>query len=317
MRLWRDGLWTDEWLRWLLQCLLLGVLVVASSAALRAEEWSPCHWNQETCWCSISGSWEAIVSSDRARLVYFGTGDGRHNLLYPPGAVDLATAPDWGGHRFWLGPQWKWDPIWPAPPDWERSPADLIEVDGATLTMRSAHRATGLPQLSRAYTWLNGDLCVKATWVGDSYQGIHIFQVPILAQIGAEGERSPTLPRGFGLLRAGSNQPPMTRFAELPAVLKTSRDGQFMIRYRAVETKLGFNPRTLTVYEGKYGFQLKRGQVTGRDCGKPDDGLLTQVYTGNSTNAYMEVEQLSAVLATGEEPNGFEVLLKPFVRSNP
>lgn len=304
-------------MHWLFRCLLSGFLVVASGAAVRAGAWSPSQWNQETCWRSTSGHWEAIVSSNRARLVYFGTDDERHNLLYPSGALDLATAPDWGGHRFWLGPQWKWNPIWPAPPDWERSPADRIETDGATLTMRAAHRATGFPAISRAYTWLNGELRVKAIWAGDSYQGIHIFQVPMTAEIEAKSESSLALLRGFGLLQAGSSQPPTTRFANSPAVLKEIRVGQFLIRYRKVEAKLGFNPGTLTIYEGKYGFRLERGDVAGRAGDRPDGGLLTQVYTGDSTNPYMEAEQLSALMAAADEPNSFEVILRPFIRRMP
>ena len=104
--------------------LLFGMYALAARPSVATEKsvWQPLSWNGERAFAAESHGWRAVVSVERARLVYFGAVGAEHNLLFAPAT---RTGPHgWGGHRLWLGPQSLWN--WPPPAAWESSPARSV-----------------------------------------------------------------------------------------------------------------------------------------------------------------------------------------------
>ena len=110
-----------------------------TSPSVTAPAWEKSTWQGEPAWASIHGPVRAIVSEARARLIYLGAADGSYNLLNAP-TPRPAEGQNQGGHRFWLGPQYRW--VWPPLKEWEFSAAAQVSTraDGR----RSLnHRAAG------------------------------------------------------------------------------------------------------------------------------------------------------------------------------
>lgn len=293
--------------------LLLAVLFTGctGSRTRQATAWQSTHWHGESAWVADSGDWRAIVSSDRARLIYLGPKSSDTNLLYAP-PLPLEYFRPRGGHIFWLGPQAEWTGqwgTWPPPAEWEQQAAAAVQTDGALLSLTLPRPDPNRPQLKRAYRWDNDVLLCEVSWSGGTgdYQAIQILQLPLRATVEARrlSENAP------GFVRFGTNgkqdfEPKV--LGEETALLSADT-----VRLTAQKTsaKFGFRPHTLDARIDGYGLELGRGELHGVTVNVPDRGFETQVFLGNPPYPFVEIEQLTPRLKNrGDTANSFTISLK-------
>ena len=273
-----------------------------------AQAWQPCAWNGEKAWQETSGPWLAIVSSERERLVYLGPArDPQLNLLFSP--LDR-TKGDWGGHRFWLGPQKEWSVFWPPLSEWEAKAAKSVEVNGDELILTEPHDDPALPALKRIYAWKSGGLVLTAEWSGGNrdWQGIHILQIPGTATARVRAPVSRDLPNGYALLPLADRSAIETNFNESPCV--TREKDLLTIRRQGTEDKIGVAAGEITVREGAYGLRISPATYTGTVTGPTEDATVpTQIYAGTDAYPFLEVEQLTPRLRA---PASARVVIEPF-----
>ena len=270
--------------------------------------WAPTIWEGENAFAATSEQWLAIVSVDRARLVYLGDRKMLHNLLFAPGSRD--TRDGWGGHRLWLGPQTTWAHGWPPPDAWEKSKAESVEAHGGRLELRLPDAGDGWPRLARVYEWKEGRLHCDAVSSGGTRpaQLIHIVQIPSSSEVEVRATPRSSLPMGYAQIHLGRSPSPQPVFAVLPQV--SERAGLLLLRPAVDAEKLGFEAQPLLARIGGSHLRVERGMGAGVALSTPDDGLVTQVYFGQSATPFMELEQLSSLLQPGGEAH-FEIILIP------
>ena len=295
--------------------LLLLVVFLAGCASPTqdaASIWKSTRWNGEPAWLSDSGAWRAIISTERARLIYLGPKDDDTNLLYAP-ALPQEYFRQRGGHIFWLGPQseWtgKWGP-WPPPEEWEQQAAASVQTDGPRLSLTLRRPDKNRPQLKRSYRWDHDVLFCEASWSGGNgdYQAIQILQLPLSATVQARrlSENAP----GFVRFDTKGKQGFEAKVLGQEVTL-TSVD---TVRLAATGTpaKFGFRPHTLDAHIGDYGMELGRGDMQGIVLNAPDRGFETQVFLGGEKYPFVEIEQLTPRLKNrGPEENTFTMWIKP------
>ena len=278
------------------------------------QTWQKSKWGDEEVWQSWHNEWIGIVSENRARLVYFGRGNPDANMLYSNPDRALAgnsmDPPSWGGHRFWLGPQSAWKPVWPPPEDWEFSAAAKMTVSGETLEVQMARANLDLPQIYRRYHWKDGGLVCEAAWEnsGEPWCAVHVLAVPPAAQVRVALQRLPELPNGFGVFQI----PSVSKVFSLPVAGLTIDGNAAHIRYGESTRKIGLLASCLT-------YQLHGATLTfsaenldfSAEASLPDEGLVTQVYVGDGANPFIELEQLSGVPPIGSGRQSFSALLRP------
>lgn len=291
----------------LLLCVPAATPVVAGSPS----EWSRISFQGEPAWVSISEGWAAVVSEERGRLIYFGEEKTGENLLYAP--VPKDSTESWGGHRCWLGPQDRWEPVWPPIADWEASPSSEVEINAEQLILHAPHTVNSYPAISRRYYWRGQTLCCRGEWrkAGtEPFQGVHILQLPKEAVVKARIERSPDLTHGFALLTPGKTPSFLAEFdRDLPGV--HAKGDTIILTADGWEEKIGVVPQTLVCKINNYELVLARGEQFGHVTGEWDRGLSTQIYLGADAYfcPFVEVEQLSSLLDPGEGTAGFEILI--------
>jgi hypothetical protein len=271
--------------------------------------WRPATWNGERAFEAATPRWLAIVSVERARLVYLGGRDGTHNLLFAPSTRNDPAG--WGGHRLWLGPQSTWSRGWPPPDAWEKSGAENVRVDGARLELKLADAGDGWPRLTRVYRWEeDGRLHCEALSNGGtrSAQFIHIVQVPAEAEVEVHSAPRPDLPVGYAQLHLGRTPSPQRKFQPLPHVSESA--GVLHLRVANVKEKLGFEPQPLVARSEGSGLRVERGVSDGVLLAAPDEGLFTQVYLGDNHTPFIELEQLSPLWKAGSAAR-CEIILEP------
>lgn len=273
--------------------------------------WEKATWQGAAAWVGDSGEWRAVVSEDRARLIYLGPRNSQTNLLYAPEAPKEYRPR--GGHIFWLGPQSEWTGkwgTWPPPDEWEQKPCSRAEPKGDWLHLTMPRPSEKLPQLSRAYAWESGRLLCRVSWAGGQgdYQAIQIIQLPAGAVVQAK--------------RTGKTPPGFVRFDTLGKQgfeATTTGPDTKLITENAVEltadtapAKFGFLPQTLKAKVGGYTLEMGREPLGGAEINSPDQGFETQVYFGAEKFPFVEIEQLTPRLLTREgEGNAFTIWLRP------
>jgi hypothetical protein len=276
--------------------LALWLLAPICSLLGSAPEWSKTRWHDEPAWISTSQGFDAIVTETRARLIYFGPAGGTENLLSAPTPLECPSAanvsPNWGGHRFWLGPQsrWKWPPV----ADWEFSAAAQVTTSEGILTVRHAHSVGNYPSLVREYTWENGRLRCTVRWQDDGrpYYGMHVFAIEVPAAIDAKLAKWEHVPHGV----VGINGDTPNATAPVPHPAVAIDGGIAHIRSGVAVAKLGFFPQPLEVTRGKHRLIVHPGPTQGTAIETPDFGYVTQIWVGAGSAKFAELEQITPYL---------------------
>lgn len=282
--------------------IALAGFVVGVLSAQAAPAWQRTRWKGEAAWKSISRQGvQAVVSEERARLIYFGSDDGKQNLLSAPSPKTLPSpkerSPNWGGHRFWLGPQSRWS--WPPPKDWEFSAASSIEVQGGALHVRLAHALTAFPQVERDYAWEDERLRCTVRWQGGerpSY-AMHVVAIEIPAVFEVALQPSEQTPHG--LVQVNGDKPNATSPLPHPAVEVSGNRG--VIRSGIATGKFGLTSQSLQVARGDRMLILHPGPFNGTAAEPPDFGFLTQIWVGGKGSTFCELEQLTPYLSPAED----------------
>lgn len=263
--------------------LLLGVFLIGctSPGKIQTPAWQSTRWNGEAAWVADSGEWRAIVSIDRARLIYLGPKTSDTNLLYAPSLPQEYFRPR-GGHIFWLGPQSEWTGqwgTWPPPAEWEQQAAASVQTDGTRLSLTLPRPDKNRPQLRRSYRWKNDILFCEVSWSGGTgdYQAIQILQLPLRATVEARrlSENAP----GFVRFDTKGTQGIEPKVLGEETVLLSAETVR--LTARTVSAKFGFRPHTLDTRIDSYGLELGRGDLHGVVLNTPDRGFETQVFLGN------------------------------------
>jgi hypothetical protein len=264
--------------------------------------WEKFSWNGETAWTSVCENVRAIVSEERSRLVYLGSNDGLVNLLNAPQFRVLPDDPSLnrGGHRFWLGPQHRWK--WPPPADWEYAPAMSCSVDHGVLMLHHVRMDSDYPALTREYAWEGRRLRCSVRWKDDGrpYFGMHVIAVDRPFTITARLESCDAAPAGLVIARMVDEVPAI----QFPHPAISVSEGYATVRAGIRETKLGFVPQTLaTGRPDGWSLSMHPGPSGGAGEEMPDHGYLSQVWVGDESSEFAEIEQLTSNLqgCTSEE----------------
>lgn len=297
-------------MRFLPTGLLLGAAgALALAATAPAAEWRETTWRGETAYEADAAGWTAIVSAERARLVYLGRGDGKANLLFE--TAERSDPVGWGGHRVWLGPQSAWSSGgWPPPAAWEKAPAERVIAQADRIELVLPDAGDGWPRLTRVYFWGEGKLhCVVRTRGGTRpAQVIQILQVATSAVVTARAAPTATVPRGYVLVHLGRQPSPQYVFPEPPQV---ARHGEAVeLHYNGTTEKIGLRPTALEAHFAEGGLRVTRGREAGAIDAAPDDGFVTQVYLGSPSTPLIELEQLSPAWKPGGDAE-FEMIVEP------
>lgn len=285
--------------------LSIGISVTTAETAA----WQETTWRGERSFRAVAGDWAAIVSAERARLVYLGRGDGQRNLLFE--TADRSDPVGWGGHRVWLGPQATWSSGgWPPPTAWEKAPAERVMAREERIELVLPDAGDGWPRMIRAYFWADGKLhCVVRTEGGTrAAQVIQILQVATSAVVTARALPAPTVPRGYVLVHLGRQPSPRYVFPEPPQVARHAEGIE--LHYNATTEKIGLLPQALDAHFAEGGLRVTRGRESGAAEATPDDGFVTQVYVGSPSTPLIELEQLSPAWKPGGDAE-FEMIVEP------
>ncbi len=269
-----------------------------ASAGLAAEAvWSPVRWHGEEARCSTRGAVHAVVSLARARLIYLGAADGSCNLLDAPRpAVMPATAsdsPNWGGHRFWLGPQSRW--VWPPPVEWEHAAAVAVDEHDGVLRVEHPRGNSDYPVLVREYEWNGDSLRCTVRWSCDGrpYYGMHVVAVETPFSVAAARVVSPEVPEGLVDVQLGG--PVVRGLLEHPAV--QAEPDRILLFAGRKTAKCGFAVQPLAIERGAgWRLEMAPGPYEGRVQKSPDMGYLSQVWVGGPEVPLAELEQLTPYL---------------------
>lgn len=265
-------------------------------------EWTPTTWNGEPAYQSRQGDILAIVSLSRARLMHFGPAEQPNlNLLNDPGLqqpADRSSYLNWGGHRFWLGPQKRWR--WPPSHDWEFSPAIEHRANGADLILVLPHTDKPYPRVERVYRWREGQLECAGRWQAsdEPWYAMHVVAVDPLQELSLKTTPTPEAPLGF--VRVTQEEPITEGLLPHPAL--SPQNGRLHISPRAESLKLGFPIQTIRYEKSGYTLLVAHGHYHGAVLSAPDHGFLTQIWFGKPSDAtFSELEQISPFLQPDPE----------------
>jgi len=269
-----------------------------ASSLLQANQspWHKSTWHGEAAWYSDSGDCRAIVSEMRCRLIYLGPVDGSLNLLCAPARTPQPDAkessPNWGGHRFWLGPQKRW--IWPALPEWEHGACAAASAKDGVLSLQHAQRNTEYPALTREYAWEQDRLRCTVRWKDDGrpYYGMHVIAVDTPYQLNARLLAWDEVPEG--LVEARMEAPVTKGILPNPALTVSGNEVHVQAGIRRVKTAFFPQPLVTTRQQG-WTLRMLPGENQGTPLASPDLGYLTQVWVG-AYEDFAELEQLTPFL---------------------
>ncbi len=272
----------------------------ASASETAAGIWTETRFLGSRAWQSRQGSQLAIVSEARCRLLYLGAADGSLNLLSapaePPAADSSNPSPNWGGHRFWLGPQQRW--VWPPLAEWEASPAASASTSaaGAVLTLTHPRTDSLYPALTRDYAWEGTRLRCTVRWKDDgrAYYGMHVVAVEAPAEISAQLHRCQATPEGAVAVRMDG----FDTQGVLSHPAATTTGDTLILRSGADRpAKVGLSPQPLRCARASgWSLVMSPGPTTGVPIGSSDQGFLSQVWVGLPRVPFAELEQLSPFL---------------------
>jgi hypothetical protein len=259
--------------------------------------WEKTLWKDENAWVSAQGEVQAIVTEARARLIYLGAADGSCNLLNAPASQVHPSKdnpwPNLGGHRFWLGPQTRW--IWPPPAEWEYSGTKDAKTKDGVLTLRHAHINPEYPAIAREYAWEGNRLRCTAYWQDDGqpYFGIHVVAVNTPVETVVRLEKAAFAPAGLVVAQIKDPEGPI----RLPHPSITLRDQFATVRSGIKTVKLGFAPQPLTILRPLgWTLSVQPGPWASATNVSPDHGYLSQIWAGDKTHDFNELEQLTPYL---------------------
>lgn len=257
--------------------------------------WTPCTWHGENAYRSIRGEIHAIVSLQRARLVYFGSSDGKRNLMATPDRRILPNenepSPDWGGHRFWLGPQKNWG--WPPLADWEYSSVQSCMPHDESLQLQGPHANVAYPQIRRRYHWHDNELHCSCEWQSNDtpYYGMHVLAITPIDSLKLYIQISNTTPAGYLRIHLDGTDPTPLSTIETRDGTATlhSSDGQ------ADGIKVGFPIQTIA-HQSKHGtLRMSPAKTKGVVTSEVDCGYRSQIWC-RDTGPFSEIEQISPYL---------------------
>lgn len=281
--------------------LLCAVLMIPTALA-SSTAWEKCSWNGETAWSSSCDKTLAVVTLDRSRLIYLGALDGSLNLLSAPipaaAPKSASDSPNWGGHRFWLGPQKRW--VWPPLPEWEHLAAESVQVQGGILRVQHKRLNPEYPAILREYAWENGKLRCTARWKDDGrpYFGMHVVAVNTPFVITTRRVAWSEVPEG--VVDVQMDAPRNTGVKGHPAI--KFGEGSATITAGIQMLKSGYVPQALTT-ERPLGWKIsvEPGPNEGIAITSPDFGYLSQIWVGASHVDLAELEQLTPYLIGGRD----------------
>ncbi|MFA5263835.1 MAG: hypothetical protein WC378_08400 [Opitutaceae bacterium] len=293
---------TPPMIRTLYQAFLAMALssttLCAGSASTGTSAWNKTTFLNEAAWSSRQGEIMAIVSEVRCRLLYLGAADGSLNLLSAPSPRPIPTtsipAPNWGGHRFWLGPQKRW--VWPPISDWEFAPASSVRAKGAVLIMEHLCTDKNYPALTREYAWEGTRIRCTVRWKDDgrAYYGMHVIAIDVPAEIPVLLKR--TEDRPLGLVFVEMNGCKTEGFLPHPAFRDAGGKGT-LVSGSPKSFKCGLAPQPLRVARaGGWTLTAHPGPTEGATIGSSDAGYLSQIWVGDSHATFAELEQISPIL---------------------
>lgn len=269
-----------------------------------APTWEKTTWHGETAWRSTQGSVTAVVTAARERLIYLGAADGSQNLLNAPVPCPQPDAknpaPNFGGHRFWLGPQYRW--VWPPLKEWEHAGSvdASISADGAVLSLQEPQLNPAYPAITREYAWESTRLRCTARWHDDGrpYFGLHVVPVDAPMTIHAQLVKWDEIPAGMVAARMVDPAPVF----KLPHPSVTVASDRATLTSGIKVLKAGFAPQALVI-DRPHGWRLsvQPGPYEGVALGSADQGYLSQVWVGDASADLAELEQLSPYLRGDEQ----------------
>jgi hypothetical protein len=277
--------------------LLFFATVTSTFAVVSTATWEKSEWQGEPAWVSSQGAVRAVVTEQRSRLIYLGSIDGSFNLLNAPSPQVLPGKnnpwPNQGGHRFWLGPQSRWN--WPPLTEWEYAAVqDASSADGV-LTLHHAHVNKDYPAITREYAWEGSRLRCTARWRdnGQHYFGLHVVAVNAPFAISARLEKTKDAPVGLVAARMVNPEPPI----QLPHPSIEIKGDSALVRSGIKKVKLGFSLQSLSI-DRPQGWKLSvlPGPSTVATSDVADQGYLSQVWVGDASNDLAELEQLTPYL---------------------
>ncbi|HEU5080891.1 MAG TPA: hypothetical protein VFT72_16885 [Opitutaceae bacterium] len=285
-------------------CLTAATFAFAETpAAERVTTWEPTKWHDEPSWKSVRGQALAIVSESRGRLIYLGGIDGASNLLSAPAErgelLPGKPSPNWGGHRFWLGPQSRWG--WPPPADWEFSSAVSAEAEGDRLILNEPRKNTAYPAIIREYAWQGNRLRCTARWKPGAnslpYYGMHVVPIEAPAVMNVGLVKSDDVP--LGIVGIHGDKPDTAKV--LPVASVTVDGDRATVTSGIVTSKLGFHPQMLQVKRGSWTLFVHPGPTHGVMQLSPDHGYTSQIWVGEKRYDFCELEQITPFLNPGED----------------
>ena len=273
-------------------------LLMTALPTSRAESsWEKTTWQGEPAWVSSRGAVRAVVSEARSRLIYLGATDGSLNLLNAPvpaaAPANRSDSPNWGGHRFWLGPQTRW--VWPPPVEWEHSAAASSETRGAVLVLRQPRIDPEYPAITREYEWDGARLRCTARWLDDGRPcfGLHVVAVDVPFAVTVRLVKGADAPAGMVAAQMVDPPPPLT----LPHPAITVAGDRATVRAGVEVAKLGFVPQALVIERpGGWKLSVQPGPHEGVALVAPDHGYVSQVWVGGKNADLAELEQLTPYL---------------------
>lgn len=290
---------TSAWRALLSLCVFTATAVCLSAAD---AVWSATEWCGEPARVSTQGGVRAVVSLARCRLIYLGAADGSLNLLNAPvpaaAPADASDSPNWGGHRFWLGPQKRW--VWPAPVEWEHSAAATASERDGVLVLAHERRDPAYPALKREYAWDGARLRCTVRWQGDGrpYFGMHVVAVNTPFSVTARRVAWEEVPEG--VVDVQMTGPVVRGLLAHPAL--AARGDRVVVTAGRKMAKCGFVGQTLEVDRPQgWRLALHPGPHEGLVLEAPDKGYLSQVWVGDAAVPLAELEQLTPYLIGGVE----------------
>jgi hypothetical protein len=259
--------------------------------------WKKGVWNGEPAWSSTHDGVLAVVSETRSRLIYLGAADGAFNILSAPVPAQTpaskADSPNWGGHRFWLGPQKRW--IWPPLTEWEHSAAARVHSEGNILFLQHKRIDPSYPEITREYAWEKEGLRCTARWKDDGrpYYGMHVVAVPTPFQVHTRRLAWSEVPDGVVDVQMDA---PRNRGLIPHPSLKVEASTATVTAGIAV-LKAGFVPQPLEAKRPNgWSIRVSPGPNEGTAITSPDFGYLSQVWVGGPKVELSELEQLTPYL---------------------
>ena len=280
--------------------LLFSLLL--SALAARAAGWTPTVWNNEQAWQSTHHEWTAIVSAERARLIFMGP-TGGENLLYAPRERQGWW---WGGHLCWFGPQDLWG--WPPPRDLDHSAAARVLVIGDMLRVVHPWTDPAYPPAERDYYWSGDRLVCQMCWADTprTFCAIQILEVPEDSVVDVAAHPSKALPQGYAIKDSGwKNNVAWPTVQWQPGGTRL----QMTLPHDAIT--LGFPDRPLTTHRKGYSLTVSTGPIQGKVISQPNHGWTTVIWSGNFFMRFLELEQFSPMLQPRHHRASFTTYITP------